>query len=58
MATFTYFMVYAFLLTTLRSFYVVFLNLSLGEPGARSFSKSFQVSHEVGVDDECFILSL
>lgn len=31
MATFTYFMVYAFLLTTLRTFYIVFLNLSLGE---------------------------
>lgn len=31
MATFTYFMVYAFLLTALRTFYIVFLNLSLGE---------------------------
>jgi len=31
MATFMYFMVYAFLLTTLRTFYIVFLNISLGE---------------------------
>ncbi|CAJ1416425.1 unnamed protein product [Effrenium voratum] len=31
MATFTYFMVYAFLLTTVRTFFIVLHNLSLGE---------------------------
>eukprot|EP00435_Cladocopium_sp_Y103_P043289 s943_g12.t1 len=39
MATFTYFMVYAFLLTTLRTFYIVFLNLSLGEPESPALAR-------------------